>query len=78
MVNRIRPKLFSEMKLTVDDVMDQAGLPLLGIVPEDVSVTLAASFGKPLLSYTKKGASAACMRIAKRLRGQSVPITDKL
>ena len=77
-VNRIRPKLFSEMKLTVDDVMDQAGLPLLGIVPEDVSVTLAATFGKPLLSYTKKGASAACMRIAKRLRGHSVPITDKL
>ena len=34
------------MNLTIDDVMDKAGLPLLGIVPEDVDVVLAASFGK--------------------------------
>ena len=27
-----------------------------------------------LLRYTGKGAAAACMRLAKRLRGQSVPI----
>ena len=32
------------MDVTVDDVMDKAGLPLLGIVPEDANVTLAAAF----------------------------------
>ena len=73
-VNRINPKLVSNMDLTVDDVMDNAGLPLIGIVPDDPNVTLAAAFGKPLLTYTKKGAAAACRRIASRLQGLPVKI----
>jgi len=73
-VNRINEEFYHAVKLTVDDVMDRAGLPLLGIVPDDISVTLAASFEKPLLCYTKKGAAAACRRIAKRIQGLRVPI----
>ncbi len=73
-VNRVREKMFSVMKLTVDDIMDEAGVPLLGLVPEDSSVVLAAAFKKPLLKQTKKGAAAACRRIAKRLQGMSEPI----
>ena len=73
-VNRVAPKLVSTMERTVDDVMDDAGLPLLGVVPEDPNVTLAAAFGKPLLTYTKKGAAAACKRIACRLYGMPVRI----
>ena len=74
-VNRINPKMVSAMALTVDDVMDRAGLPLMGIVPEDPNVTLAAAFGKPLLKASKKGAAAACRRIAKRIQGLNVSIT---
>ena len=73
-VNRVNPRLVSNMDLTVDDVMDNAGLPLMGIVPEDPDVTLAAAFGKPLLTYTKRGAAAACRRIAKRIQGMPVKI----
>lgn len=73
-VNRITPRLASSMKLTVDDVMDEAGLPLIGIVPEDPDVILSAAFGKPLLTYTKKGAAAACRRIAKRILGMPVMV----
>ena len=73
-VNRISPRLVSSMDLTVDDVMDDVGLPLIGIVPEDHNVTLAAAFGKPLLEYTKRGAAAACQRIAKRICGMPVKI----
>ena len=62
------------MGLTVDDILDKTGLPLLGIVPEDSAVVLAAACSKPLLRYTGQGAAAACMRIGKRLRGQAVPI----
>jgi septum site-determining protein MinD len=76
-VNRISKKMAAAMKLTVDDVMDQAGLPLLGIVPEDPNVVLAAAFRQPLLAYTKKGAAAACRRIAKRIQGLSVPVPKK-
>ncbi len=73
-VNRINEKMLDTVKVTIDDIMDQAGLPLLGYVPDDGNVTLAASFGKPLLKYTKKGAAAACARIARRIQGLSVPI----
>ena len=60
--------------VTVDDIMDQSGLPLLGLVPEDENVILAAAFHQPLLGYRKKGAAAACLRIAKRIQGRSVPV----
>ena len=36
-VNRVKKKQVAQMKLTVDDIMDQSGLPLLGIVPEDIN-----------------------------------------
>ena len=74
-VNRINPKMVSAMALTVDDVMDRAGLPLIGVVPEDPNVTLAAAFEKPLLLQTKRGAGAACRAIARRIQGLSVPLT---
>lgn len=76
-VNRINLKMVSAMDLTVDDVMDRAGLPLIGIVPEDPNVTLAAAFNKPLLKHTKRGAGAACRRIANRICGRNVPVTLK-
>ena len=76
-VNRIRPKLISHMALTVDDVMDEAGLPLIGIVPDDANVVLSAAFGKPLITHTKKGAAAACRRIASRIEGLPVAIPHK-
>ena len=73
-VNRLNEKLFSATARTVDDLIDEVGLPLLGIVPEDVNIPLAAAFATPLLRYTRKGATAACTRIAKRLKGLRVPL----
>ncbi len=73
-INRINPKMIASMGVTVDDIMDQSGLPLMGLVPEDSNVILAAAFRQPLLGYGKKGAAAACRRIARRLQGQSVPV----
>ena len=74
-VNRVSRRLFSTMSVTVDDVMDTAGLPLIGVVPEDQNVTLAAAFGKPLIEYTNRGAAKACEAIAKRLEGRHVPLS---
>ena len=75
-VNRVIPKLIRAMDTTIDDVMDTAGLPLLGIVPEDKNVTLAATFNQPLLKYKPRCAAAkACERIAKRILGLPVPMT---
>lgn len=74
-VNRVSRRLFSTMSVTVDDVMDTAGLPLIGVVPEDQNVTLAAAFGVPLIAYTNRGAARACTAIAQRLEGRHVPLS---
>ena len=74
-VNRVNRKIFSTMSVTVDDVMDSTGLPLLGVVPDDRNVTLAAAFGHPLLEYTNRGAAKACHAIARRLQGLKVPLS---
>jgi septum site-determining protein MinD len=74
-VNRVAKKMVATMSVTVDDVMDDTGLPLLGIVPEDPEVVLAAVFETPLLKYTRKGAAAACRRIAQRIQGRRVPVS---
>ena len=75
-VNRVDRDLLSAVQITIDDVMDSAGLPLWGIVLEDANVTLAASFGKPLLKYAKRCAAAKAYRkIAKRIQGFHEPIT---
>ena len=73
-VNRINKKMAAAMNITVDDIMDRAALPLLGVVPEDENVVLAAAFRQPLLGFTSKGAALACRRIARRIRGMSVAI----
>ena len=73
-VNRVNKKIAAELELTVDDIMDAAGLPLLGVVPEDSNVVLSAFYGEPLLKSTRRGAAAACRRIAKRIQGHRVAV----
>ena len=74
-VNRVDKSMLGTVCLTIDDVMDAAGLPLAGIVPEDPHVTLAASFGQSLLRYSPNcKAARACRRIARRIQGFHEPI----
>ena len=73
-VNRISDKLVDALSQTVDDIMDETGLPLIGVVPEDSSILIAASTGIPLLMYTRRGAAAAFRRIARRIQGIHTPI----
>lgn len=73
-VNRVQPKLLRRLHTTIDDAMDTAGLPLLGIVPEDANVMLSANRGQPLILATSRGAAIAYLNIAKRILGQRVPL----
>lgn len=75
-VNRVDRDMLSAVRVTIDDVMDDTGLPLSGIVLEDPCVTLAATFGQPLLKYAKRcPAAKAYRKIAKRIQGFHEPIT---
>ncbi len=73
-MNRVQPKLIRKLHTNIDDAMNTAGLPLLGVIPEDAKVTLAAAQGRPLILTTGKGAAIAYLNIAKRLMGQHVPL----
>ena len=74
-VNRVQPKLLRRLRATIDDAMDTAGLPLLGVVPEDEGVMLSANQGVPIILNTRgKGAALAYLNIAKRIEGLRVPI----
>ena len=73
-MNRIQPKLLRKLRTTIDDAMNAAGLPLMGVVPEDPQVILCANQGQPLLSQGRRGAATACRNMAMRLEGRQVPI----
>ena len=73
-MNRVQPKLMGKLRTSIDYAMDTAGLPLLGVVPEDPSVMAAAVTGVPLILMTYKGAAPAYLNIARRLLGQRVPL----
>ncbi len=73
-VNRTYPEILKAMKTNIDDLMDMIGLPLLGVIPADPNFSFAAAAATPMLLYTRRGASPAISRIARRLQGFSVPI----
>ena len=74
-VNRVRKKMLRSMHATIDDAIDKAGLPLIGVVPEDDALLLSLNRGTPLLLSDGQGAAASAYRnIAKRLQGGKVPL----
>lgn len=73
-VNRVQPKLLKKLHTTIDDAMDTAGLPLLGVVPEDNLVMLSANQGRPLILCSNKGAAVGYRNIAFRIEGRKVPV----
>ena len=72
-VNRVEKKLLHTMRMTIDDAIDTAGLPLLGVVPEDKDIPYALTRGIPLRECNYF-AERAYENIAKRLVGRRVPL----
>ncbi len=75
-VNAIDVKQMAALDLNVDDVMDGAGLPLLGIVPFDPVVTFSCAKAEALRG--NKGAAAAALRIANRIQGIQTAVPSRL
>ncbi|MBR5134961.1 MAG: AAA family ATPase, partial [Clostridia bacterium] len=72
-INRLRPRAVMKGKMPdIDEIMDVAQVPLLGVVPEDEAVTIATANGRPL---DKKSYAAECFeRIAARFCGTPAPL----
>ena len=73
-MNRVQPRLIRKLRTSIDNAMDEAGLPLLGVVPEDADVTVSAATGVPLILASHKRAAHAYLNISKRILGQRVPL----
>ena len=73
-VNRCRKKLMKSLHQTIDDAIDIAGLPLLGVIPEDETMPLYAGRGVPLLMSENQYAAEAYRNIARRIAGQRTPL----
>ena len=73
-VNRVRKKLLRTLHATIDDAIDAAGLPLIGVIPEDDALILALNHGIPLLLTDTHCAAQAYRNIANRLSGKKTPL----
>ena len=74
-LNHVRPRMILHGRSgNIDDAMDEAGLPLLGIVPEDEDVIACGNSGKCILSAKKEGAARAFRNIAQRIDGERVAL----
>ena len=66
-------KVLRQLHTTIDDAIDAAGLPLLGVIPEDPDVPYCLNRGL-VLREQNYYAARAYENIAKRIMGQKPPL----
>ena len=72
-VGRVSRRVLRQLRTTIDDAIDQAGLPLLGVVPEDPDVSFCLNQGL-VLRERNFYAARAYENIARRITGQKTPL----
>ena len=72
-VGRVQKKMLKALHTTIDDAIDMAGLPLIGVIPEDSDVPAALNRGIALRDFNFY-AARAYENIARRLQGEKVPL----
>ena len=61
--------------MTVEDVVDILGIPLIGTVPDDENVVISTNQGEPLVGNNTL-AGQAFQNICYRLLGREVPFLE--
>ncbi len=75
-INRMRPNFVKKGYFeNVDNIMDEIGLPLLGIVPEDEKIMVCAGCRRPLFSEKKAVSTDPLKRIAQRICGEKATLS---
>jgi septum site-determining protein MinD len=73
-INRIKPDMVERGDmLATEDVIEILAIDLLGIVPEDENIIVAANKGIPISLDGHSSAGQAFRNIARRILGQDVP-----
>ena len=77
-INRIRPKMVkNDDMMSIEDVKNILGIPVLGIVPDSEQVIIASNRGEPLvLDDNLSLPGLAFENTARRLQGEDVEFLD--
>lgn len=76
-LNRVNQDMVNKQEmLSPEDVLDLLAIDLIGIVPEDQAVLVAANRGAPIALDQSSQAGQAFRNIAARLMGDEVPFLD--
>jgi septum site-determining protein MinD len=78
LINRIRPKMVkTDDMMSIDDVQNILGIPLIGIIPDCEEVIIASNRGEPLVLEEKLSLPGlAFENTAWRLEGKNVDFLD--
>ena len=78
LINRVRPDMIQRHDMmSVQDVQDVLGIPLLGAIPEDLNVIVSTNRGEPLVLRKKLTLSGiAFENAARRLIGKQDYVID--
>lgn len=62
--------------LDISDIIETLSVKLLGVVPDDRSITISTNKGEPIVLDDKALAGHAFKNIAKRIMGEDIPVMD--
>ncbi len=75
-VNRVRMDMVRRGDMmSIEDVTDILGIPLIGAIPDDEEIVIATNQGEPLAGMNS-ASGQAYLNICKRVLGQEVPLVD--
>jgi len=74
LVNRVMPKNLKWLRMTIDDVIDNVGVRLIGVIPEDKTVFKALHNNTPLILYSKRHSAYDFLDAARRVADEDVPL----
>jgi len=74
LVNRVRPTMVAtESMMSIADIEEILGIPLLGSIPDSEQVIIASNRGEPVVTKNSKTmAGSEFYQAARRLRGETV------
>lgn len=74
-INKLRPKMVKNgSMLGIEDILDILAIDLLGVVPDDEEIIVAANKGEYVSSNEKAQAGKAYRNVARRLNGEDVEL----
>ncbi len=74
-INRIRMNMVRRGNMMcAEDILSILAIPLLGIVPDDEEILIAANCGRPVVLEEKPISAKVYRNIARRLLGEDIPL----